>query len=103
MKAALEMQADQERAAEARAPAQAANDESARANEALKEYKRQQEKVAAEQEAARIAYLERKEKLAEQHKDRAAAIAAEKEARRKAMVCIVCSVLDSLTPSRVIK
>lgn len=85
------MKADQDRAADARARAQAVKEESAQANEALKEYKRQQEKVAAEQEVARIAYLERKDRLAVEHKERAAAIAAEKEARRKAMVCFTYS------------
>jgi hypothetical protein len=89
-KAMAEIQADREREAAGRARARAANEESARVNDALKEYTRLQEKVAAEQEAARIAYLERKEKLAAEHKQRADTIAAEKEARRRAMVCINC-------------
>jgi hypothetical protein len=77
-KALAEMQADRERTEAARARAKAANKATTRAHEAMLEYKRLQEKVAAEQEAARLAYLENKDQLAE------------KEARRKAMVHFSC-------------
>jgi hypothetical protein len=89
-KALAEMQADRERTEAARARAKAANQATTRAHEAMMEYKRLQEKVAAEQEAARLAYLENKDQLAEQRRQRENAIAAEKEARRKAMVHFSC-------------